>query len=282
MTRAIHWKIILQKAVGVLLLPSLLAVSCPLLAADQPVKSTIFSFYKEDRIDQEGHFGYSKMVLDFQSQTDVPFAFIVRPTNRALRDFAENRNSCLFGATPILQRDIEMAQQANVFLISDPVDFVRANFFSLKNASSPLSAEDADEPRIAIIQGASLPLIFDQPFIDKATFIFTYNEPQNFNMLQSGRADYIFGWVPDTLIAAEKNGIEMLRFDKDKYISEHSVHLLCHGSRNHSALIQSFNKYLVTTKESGLLTEFFGKHAMIAPTGAKGRSHLRFLGKTIE
>lgn len=219
----------------------------------------IVGAHLEGRLDGTETAGYDQLIKIILP-TDGSTEFQRMPLVRAIRTFAEEKHVCLFPTSVSAVESIAAIQDAD-FLQSAAIDLVTSHFMTSKQQPRINSFEDIRGLRIAVQRGVAAGALSKSPF--KPVLVATPDDTIAFRMMQAGRVDGFYGWNPDALIIAEREGTELPNFNPDFIIFETTTHLVCKSNIGAEPVIAFVDKKIETLRSSGALRAILGPYARI-------------------
>ena len=166
-------------------------------------KVQIAGIYLDLRLDDKSSSPYGKIIKKLIKRVEFDTSLKIYPTKRARLGFFSNSNACLIPSDLMtLSRYYPEDVKKNKFMESNGIEHVTSRLFVKKNKTPPASKKDVLNKSVISWTGIpSKALITDVDFEEvKVT-----SELQGIKMLNANRADYLLGWIPDTILIAKKN-----------------------------------------------------------------------------
>lgn len=208
--------------------------------------------------DGDGHYNamWKRMVeLGFSHQLDV------LPLKRAFRNFSEHEDSCLFPTTVESLTTSFPQFKGKKFISSNEVDYVHLKVMTRPGEPIISDLSSLNGKKVALWNGLD-PNIFLAGLDVKAET--TTSEEVRIRMLNSHRVDAILGFIPDTLIAAEKMQVTAPAHEGGYvFFDNQAVTMVCFESDKNRQLLNDFNQILSQIKSSGELQKILGPHARV-------------------
>lgn len=185
----------------------------------------------------------------------------VLPLKRAFRDFSELQDSCLFPTTVESLTTSFPQFKGKRFISSDEVDYVHLKVMTRPGEPVISDLSELNGKKVALWNGLDPKIFLAGLDVETET---TISEEVRIKMLNSHRVDAILGFIPDTLIAADKMQVTPPEHEGGYvFFDNQAVTMVCFESDNNRKLLEQFNHVLAQLKSSGELQTILGPHARV-------------------
>lgn len=209
--------------------------------------------------DGTGH--YADFVRELMAEAGYHNRLIIPPIQRALRDFVTEPEACLI---PVSKRSLQVQipdLDPATLIQGRPIDYISGHFVTLPGQ------EMITDPRkqlagkaIASWRGINVAMVFPSA---NFTILQTESEFNAIRMLQTGRVQAIWGWIPDSYILFEQLGIGEPVIAVDKPIFSSSAHIVCKKTRRGTAFLSALDKTMDVMRSNGHMKQILGKHTRV-------------------
>ena len=213
-----------------------------------------------NRLQADGQAHYNKM-WERMIELGLDHELEVFPLKRAFRNFSEQQNSCIFPSTiESLTTSFPQFKGKNL-IASSQVDYVHLKVMT--RAGEPVIADlsELNGKKVALWNGLDPKIFLAGLEVETET---TTSEEVRIKMLNSHRVDAILGFIPDTLIAADKMQVAAPEHEGGfVFFDNHAVTIVCFDSASNRALLAEFDQVLAQLKSTGELQTILGPHARV-------------------
>lgn len=229
------------------------------MASGQGRSIEIIGVHLEGRLDNDPQSGYNQLIKALLSPTEYKDSYQRYPFARAVRNFEKTERACFF---PASQTSIDLLYPNAPIRVAEttPIDIVSAHIISAPSGPLFTSLAQLYKKTVAVQHTLAVPQF------QKGSNVKVLRTPDDLTALKAllaGRADAMFGWIPDTLIIAEKNKLPLPGFSPEFAVYETTTHLVCKKFKGHEQLIAQVNEQLKSLKKNRNLKQILGKHARV-------------------
>ncbi|MEX0299613.1 MAG: substrate-binding periplasmic protein [Kordiimonas sp.] len=254
--------------VKLLSLPAFLAASVlltslfnPVLFASNQTDSNepilVIAGHIESRLDDNPNSPYRRVLTKILPAEKAEYRLY--PVPRTLRDFGKETVSCIF-PTSIDILHLLTDFPADQMIQSLPIDRVSSHIFTSPSAKVISATTDLKDKSIVVRQ-AVVEEHIDFPGVK--TIVRTVDNQSALRMLLAGRADVMYGWIPDVYDIADEHGLTPPTFDPSLTIYATNIYLTCKNNKKTQNLLSQVNSRIQALKNSGNLREILGKNARL-------------------
>lgn len=233
------------------------------LYAEHPTHSSgvrILGFPKEGRLETDGTGHYAELMKELLYEAGYVDEMVTAPIKRAMRIFNLSKDICMM---PVAKEVLLMrfpSLKPDDVIEGVPIDYVTGHLVTRAGTKAITDPRAIEGQTLGAWSGLNT-----RSFIPGVTFAMlgTESEISAMQMLQNGRVDVIWGWIPDTYILSEQLGIEGLVFDPDSPIIGSATHIACKRTEKTEKLLPRLDDAMDTLRADGRLKKILGKHARV-------------------
>jgi ABC-type amino acid transport substrate-binding protein len=219
----------------------------------------------QGRFQKDKNFAYNRIMSDFIQTLNGSSTIKYMPILRGSRLFFSEKQHCILPASieafKKLRGDIPNFDVKS-YVQGDRIEYVVSAIFSRNGEEVVTDFSQLNNKRVSVWYGTPA-----KSAIKKKTYGVNFIEAksglQALNLLKSKRVDYMVGFIPDSPLLANKHNIEKLSYSEASFISRYEVSLICHNTPQGRKLIQKFNIFIKSLKESGKLKQYLGEFSLI-------------------
>lgn len=221
----------------------------------------IIAAHLEGRLDAYPSSGYNRLLAKVLPTQSHYLKYQRYPLSRAIRKFDETKRVCLF-PTSLSAIEAITSIKATELIEGNAIDIVSSHFFSESDQQIFSTIKSLEGTDIAVQQGIAETAIFNL----EADFnmVKTPDDLSALKILLAGRVDAMYGWLPDTLLIAERHNLPLPIFDADFVSFQTTTHFVCKNFGGAQNLIKVLNMRLDALKQTGELQKILGPHAQVA------------------
>lgn len=220
----------------------------------------IVGAHLEGRLDEDPASGYNQVIDAILPSDDYLYRFQRYPVLRGLRQFTKLRRACIFPASEKSVRAF-IGDMPLELLESTVIDRVSAHLITRRDMPAIVGFDELEGKRIVAQGGVGIGQFI--PAGVDYTLTTTPDDASALKMLNAGRIDVMYGFYPDIILIAEKNGIELPHFKPDLVLFETTTHLVCKSFEGAADLINKVNIRTQNLKDTGRLKDLLSKYAQI-------------------
>lgn len=250
-------RLVFARLAALMLLP--IVVTAYAKANDTPEISLIAA-HIETRLDDDPESSYQRVIKYLIEGQHAKIRHQKYPLNRAIRAFIETKNSCLFPTSSKILNAVT-GHPLSQLIQSDVIDHVSSHIFTAPGKPLISSLQALNNKSITARQ-LDITEYFMVPGVD-INIIRTVDNQSALRMLLAGRADAMYGWVPDTYEIADEHGLVQPYYDPSLVVYETDIHFTCKDFPAARKLLPEINQQISKAKQDGTLQKMLGKHARI-------------------
>ena len=217
-------------------------------------------FPKEGRLESNGTGPYANLVREVLKEAGYSNQLITVPVLRAMRFFETEGEVCLVPTSKLAVISQFPTIGPDRLVESRPIDHITGHLVTRAGTSPITDPADLQGKIMAAWVGVNVKVFF--PNTD-FTLLKTESEASAIRMLQSGRVDVIWSWIPDVFILYDAMDLGEPVLAEDKPIFGSSAHFTCHNTPQTKAFIERIDVVIDRMRIDGRLKTILGKHARI-------------------
>jgi hypothetical protein len=243
---------------------SLLALTASLSASADGVR--IVGYPKEGRLEADGSGHYGDLVRSILAEANYDASFTTAPVLRSLRELETSSHTCVFPSSVEALAEQGLVDRAELLLGSAPIDYVTGHIVTLPGSEMISDVSQLHGKAIAAWRGVNV-----QPYLGDASVnvLQTDNEFNAIRLLQTGRVDAIWNWIPDAYILFERLEIGPPNLNAAKAFYASEIQFVCSPDASSEAFLAKIDPVIEKMRSQGRLKEILGQYSRIVGVDAQ-------------
>lgn len=230
------------------------------LSSDEFPGLKVVGFPKEGRLEGDGTGPYANLVRKVMKEAGYSNQLITVPVLRAMRFFETEGEVCLVPTSKLAVSSQFPTIGPERLVESRPIDYITGHLVTRAGTAPITDPSELQGKVLGAWVGVNVKVFFPN---SDFTLLKTESEASAIRMLQSGRVDVIWSWIPDVFILYDAMGLGEPVLAKDKPIFGSSAHFTCHNTPQTRDFMSKIDIVIDRMRLDGRLKKILGKHARI-------------------
>lgn len=220
----------------------------------------IVGFPKEGRMEADGTGHYAVLVREVLAEAGYSDQLTTVPVKRSLRFFETLDEICLVPVSKLAIQHQYPNIDPDSLIQGTPIDYITGHLVTRPGTEPIRNMSLIENKIVASWIGVQVDVFFPN---HKFTLLHSETEASAIKMLMNGRADMIWGWVPDTYILFEKMGLGTPALALDTPVFGSSAHFVCKRSEKSEVLMPRLDAVIDAMRGDGRLKQILGRHSRV-------------------